>query len=116
MQWNELVGFAAALAVLASFSMSSIIPLRSVAILSNVLFIIYGALGHIHPVLLLHAALLPINLIKLYQIARSRQLDCKQSEIETRKTSHPRRPQHQTPLPNNRERPFPVVANELKWF
>src|ERR1700753_3193274 len=78
MHWNEpndLIGFAAALAVLASFCMSSIIQLRSVAILSNVLFIAYGALGHIHPVLLLHSALLPINLIKLHRIARLPQAD-----------------------------------------
>lgn len=68
----EYIGFAAALAVLVSFCMSSIISLRSVAILSNVLFISYGALGHIHPVLLLHAALLPINLIKLYRAMLAR--------------------------------------------
>jgi hypothetical protein len=68
MHWNDLVGFAAAFAVLASFCMTTIVSLRSVAIASNVLFILYGMLGHIYPVLFLHVTLLPINLIKLYHI------------------------------------------------
>lgn len=80
---HELIGFAAALAVLVSFSMSSIISLRSVAILSNVLFISYGALGHLHPVLFLHAALLPINLIKLYRAMLPRRCSFRTSEHET---------------------------------
>jgi hypothetical protein len=67
MHWTDLVGFAAAFAVLASFCMTTIVSLRSVAIASNVLFILYGMLGHIYPVFFLHITLLPINLIKLYQ-------------------------------------------------
>jgi hypothetical protein len=47
--------------------MTTIVSLRSVAIASNVLFIVYGLSGHIYPVFFLHIALLPINLIKLYQ-------------------------------------------------
>jgi hypothetical protein len=41
------------------------LPLRMLAIVSNVLFIVYGYEAHIHPVLLLHLALLPINLVRL---------------------------------------------------
>jgi hypothetical protein len=65
MSWINLLGFAAALAVLTSFCMTAIVSLRSMAIASNLLFILYGMLGHIYPVLLLHLTLLPINLIKL---------------------------------------------------
>ena len=71
MHWIDLVGFAAAFTVLASFCMTTIVSLRSVAIASNMLFIIYGMLGHIYPVFLLHITLLPINLIKLHR-ARDR--------------------------------------------
>jgi hypothetical protein len=71
MHWIDLVGFVAAFTVLASFCMTTIVSLRSVAIASNVLFIVYGMLGHIYPVLLLHITLLPINLIKLH-LARDR--------------------------------------------
>jgi hypothetical protein len=72
MLWNDVFGFAAACAVLASFCMTTIVSLRSVAIASNVLFILYGMLGHIYPVFLLHITLLPINLIKLYQTRHRR--------------------------------------------
>jgi hypothetical protein len=68
MSWVDFLGFAAALSVLASFSMSTILALRTLALLGNVLFVLYGLCAHIYPVLLLHVILLPINLIKLSRI------------------------------------------------
>jgi hypothetical protein len=68
MSWVDFLGFAAALSVLASFSMSTILALRTLALLSNVLFVLYGLCAHIYPVLMLHVILLPINLIKLSRI------------------------------------------------
>jgi hypothetical protein len=62
---SNLLGYAASLAVLTSFLMRSMVPLRLAAILSNILFISFGYLAHIHPVLLLHTALLPINIARL---------------------------------------------------
>ena len=67
MRWLDLLGFAAAVAVLAGFCMNSIRPLRRLALASNVLFILYGLLAHIYPVFVLHMILMPINLIKLHQ-------------------------------------------------
>ena len=68
MRWVDLLGFIAALAVLAGFCMNSIRPLRMLALASNVLFALYGLLAHIYPVFFLHIILLPINLIKLRRI------------------------------------------------
>ena len=65
MPWIDVVGYAAALAVLGSFCMSTIVPLRILAVVSNVLFGVYGVLAHLYPVFLLHSILLPINLFKL---------------------------------------------------
>ena len=48
--------------------MTTIALLRLVAIASNLLFILYGMLGHIYPVFFLHLTLLPINLIKLHRV------------------------------------------------
>jgi hypothetical protein len=62
---TDAVGYAASIAVLATFTVRNMLPLRMLAILSNVLFILYGYEAHIHPVLLLHLALLPINLVRL---------------------------------------------------
>jgi len=41
------------------------VPLRLLAILSNLLFAIYGYAEHLYPVLYLHVALLPINAHRL---------------------------------------------------
>ena len=69
----ELLGYAASAAVLTTFCMSTMIPLRIVAIGSNVLFCAYGYLDHLYPVLILHAILFPINVLRLvqfYQLVR----------------------------------------------
>ena len=62
------VGFGAAGLVLATFCMRSMNALRWIAIASNVAFIAYGYLGHLAPVLLLHALLLPVNIYRLAQL------------------------------------------------
>jgi len=70
MSWVELLGYAASAAVLASFCMSTMIPLRILALASNVLFMLYGYFDGLLPVLLLHAILLPVNLLRLAQFQR----------------------------------------------
>jgi hypothetical protein len=67
---TDILGYAAAGMVLATFSFRSITALRSVAIASNLLFIAYAALAHLFPVLVLHALLLPLNLLRLRQAVR----------------------------------------------
>jgi hypothetical protein len=57
----DVVGLLAAVCVLATFCMQSMLALRTFAILSNVLFIIYGAGAQLAPIVLLHSILLPIN-------------------------------------------------------
>jgi hypothetical protein len=72
MSWVDYVGFLAALTVLATFCMDTILPLRGLAIASNILFIVYGFAAQLYPVLLLHAVLLPINISKIFQFVRNR--------------------------------------------
>jgi CRP/FNR family cyclic AMP-dependent transcriptional regulator len=64
----EIAGYLASALVFATFYMKLMGPLRMVAIASNVAFIIYGALGDMTPILLLHSALLPLNLWRLHQM------------------------------------------------
>jgi hypothetical protein len=54
--------------VLSTFLMRTMMPLRLVAILSNVLFLAYGYIEHIYPVFFLHVALLPINSWRLFSL------------------------------------------------
>jgi CRP/FNR family cyclic AMP-dependent transcriptional regulator len=70
MSWVTLLGYAASAAVLTTFCMSTMIPLRVVALASNVLFMSYGYFDHLYPVLLLHALLLPVNGLRLVQFYR----------------------------------------------
>jgi CRP/FNR family transcriptional regulator, cyclic AMP receptor protein len=70
MSWIEYLGYVASAAVLASFCMTTMRPLRALALGSNVLFAAYGFFGHLYPVLVLHAVLFPINLFRLVQVER----------------------------------------------
>jgi hypothetical protein len=64
----DFVGYAASATVLATFCMSTMIPLRVIAILSNILFSLFGFWAHIYPVMLLHLILFPVNIVRLMQI------------------------------------------------
>lgn len=70
MSWVNVLGYAASAAVLATFCMNTMIPLRVIALGSNVLFIAYGYVDHLYPVLMLHAILLPVNALRLLQFYR----------------------------------------------
>jgi hypothetical protein len=64
----NLLGYVASAAVLATFLMRRMVTLRLVAILSNVLFFLFGYIQHIYPVFFLHVALLPINTWRLIAV------------------------------------------------
>lgn len=68
---SETTGFLASALVLTTFTMTDMRMLRIVAILSNVAFIAYGALDWLPPVLFLHLLLLPLNIVRLWQIQSS---------------------------------------------
>ena len=68
MQWIETFGYLGALMTLTTFSMKTMLHLRIAGIVSNLVFIAYGVLGHVYPVLLLHLALLPLNVWRLRQL------------------------------------------------
>jgi len=69
-----IAGWVSAVLVFSSFFMRTMIPLRTVAVCSNVSFITYallgleyGVFGRVYPILVLHAALLPLNVVRLRQ-------------------------------------------------
>ena len=75
--WILVAAWLAALLVFASFFMKTMIPLRVVAIGSNVAFISYallglhyGVFGRVYPILVLHSCLLPLNVVRLSQVRR----------------------------------------------
>jgi len=66
--FSESLGYIAAILVFLTFSMKTMVPLRVVAIASNIFFIAYGYMQPAYPLLILHAALLPLNLLRLRQM------------------------------------------------
>ena len=75
--WLVITAWIAASLVFSSFFMKTMIPLRIVAIVSNIAFITYALLGirygifdRVYPILVLHASLLPLNFLRLRQLTR----------------------------------------------
>lgn len=69
----QALGYLASLLVFSTFYMRTMLPLRYLAIASNVAFISYGIPLRLWPVVILHALLLPLNLVRLFQIRRMQQ-------------------------------------------
>lgn len=67
---TELVGWLAARLTLLAFHMRSMTALRVVAIAANLCFIFYDAMSWAYPVLALHIALLPCNVLRLCELWR----------------------------------------------
>jgi CRP/FNR family transcriptional regulator, cyclic AMP receptor protein len=61
-------GYLASALVFVAFCMKEMIPLRVVALFSNLAFIAYGLELDLHPICLLHAILLPMNGWRLWQL------------------------------------------------
>jgi CRP-like cAMP-binding protein len=70
MPWGELSGYAASLLVFVAFYMKGMMPLRLVAIASNAAFIAYALAYGLMPILMLHGALLPLNVARLLELRR----------------------------------------------
>jgi hypothetical protein len=72
-----IAGWIASAFVFSTFFMKTMLPLRLVAIASNVAFmtyallgLAYGDFGRLYPIFVLHACLLPLNVVRLFQLRR----------------------------------------------
>jgi CRP/FNR family transcriptional regulator, cyclic AMP receptor protein len=66
--WIELVGYFAGFLTLGTYSMTRMVPLRVIGICANCVFIAYGYWKPVYPTLVLHAALLPLNSLRLREM------------------------------------------------
>lgn len=74
---RDAIGYLASLFVFGSFGCKTMVPLRILALMSNVAFMTYAVRNQLAPVLVLHALLLPINIVRLWQIKeKQRQKSC----------------------------------------
>jgi len=65
---STYIGYVASALVLCTFLTRTMVPLRFIALGSNVAFITYGAMLHLYPVLILHIILFPVNAWRLREI------------------------------------------------
>jgi hypothetical protein len=70
----QVAGYFASICILATVSMRSMVPSRMLAILSSFAFLVYGIPLKLWPVVSLHAILLPLNVIRLREVLRMREL------------------------------------------
>jgi hypothetical protein len=68
----DLIGWAAAALTLLAFTLRDVCQLRMASLGASVAFIIYAGVMATWPVLVLHAVLLPINLLRLLELRRNR--------------------------------------------
>jgi len=64
----DVFGWIAGALVMATFCLRTMIPLRGVAIASNIAFVAYGLMANTLPIVVLHLALLPMNLLRLQEM------------------------------------------------
>ena len=70
MDKSLIIGYLASALMFSTFFMHMMIPLRIVAIVTNIMYIIYSLMTGLMPMLLLHALLLPLNTVRLFQMRR----------------------------------------------
>ncbi|MBN8975446.1 MAG: hypothetical protein J0I08_03110 [Rhizobiales bacterium] len=71
---ENLAGETITVTVIGSFGCRTMVPLRLLALASNVAFMTYAVRNQLTPVLMLHALLLPTNIVRLWQILATRRL------------------------------------------
>ena len=73
MVWFDVAGWLGAVLTAGAYSMRSMRWLRVFAVGANLSFITYGLAASVWPVLALHLFLLPLNFVRLLEIARASQ-------------------------------------------
>jgi hypothetical protein len=77
----DSLGYLAASLVLATFCARSMVLLRMLAIASNGAFIVYGLSARLWPIVLLHAVMLPLNLVRLREALGEAFVESKSSDV-----------------------------------
>jgi hypothetical protein len=68
---SEVSGYVASTLVVSTFVAKDMRLLRTIAIFSNLAFIVYGTIEWLPPVLFLHLVLLPLNIVRLAEVVRA---------------------------------------------
>ena len=66
--WIVVAAWFASILVFCAFFMKTMIPLRLIAMTTNLLFITWSLLAAVYPTLILNCILLPINSLRFFQM------------------------------------------------
>lgn len=69
LSWAEALGYVGAVLSIAANSMRTMIPLRCLGIVTNCIFIAYGLLCGVYPTMIVNLVVLPLNIVRLSQMA-----------------------------------------------
>src|SRR4051812_45592662 len=68
--WGDIAGYLGGILIVLSFFKTTMIPLRAMGAMSNLCFVAYGFLDAVYPMMMLHAALFPLNVVRLGQMVK----------------------------------------------
>ena len=68
--WGDIAGYLGSIMILLSFFKTTMIPLRAMGAISNLCFVAYGYLDAVYPMMMLHAVLFPLNVVRLGQMVK----------------------------------------------
>lgn len=68
--WIEAIGYLGVLLTVATYTVSTMIPLRILGITSSIVFLVYGAVTSDMPAMVMELILIPVNLYHLVQMLR----------------------------------------------
>lgn len=68
LDWIEAIGWLASILTIATYSVSTMLPLRILAIASSICFAAYAFILELWPLLAMELTLLPINLYRFWQV------------------------------------------------
>jgi CRP/FNR family transcriptional regulator, cyclic AMP receptor protein len=66
----DVIGYVGNVVVIVTYSMRTMIPLRTLGMCSNAVFLVYSALLGLYPLMILQCILLPLNGYRLWQMMR----------------------------------------------
>lgn len=67
---GDVAGYLGGILIVLSFFKTTMIPLRAIGAMSNLCFVAYGYMDALYPIMMLHAVLFPLNVVRLYQMAK----------------------------------------------
>jgi CRP-like cAMP-binding protein len=70
LSWGDFFGYLGGLLFVLSFLKTTMIPLRAMGAMSNLCFVAYGYFDAVYPMMMLHTALFPLNIVRLRQMLR----------------------------------------------